>query len=77
MKGKRASKEHLTKLNKNSSLQNEMAHPESSRMNKDPHFSETSEFGRLRKFWKLQKTKVTLTVYKGTRNQIGIRYIIC
>ena len=77
MKGNKESKEHLTKLNKNSSLQNEMAHPGSSRMNKDPHFSETSELRRLRKFWKLQKTKVTLSLYKGARNQIGIRYIIC
>ena len=74
MKGERESKEHLTKLNKNSNLQTEMAHPGSSRMNKDPHFSETSELVKLRKF---QKTKVTLTVYKGTRNQIGIRYVIC
>lgn len=50
IKGKRDSKEHFTKLNKNSSLQTEMAHPGSSRMDKDPHFSETSELRRLRKF---------------------------
>ena len=50
MKGKRDSKEHLTKSNKNSSLQTEMVHPGSSRMDKDPHFSETPELGLLRKF---------------------------
>ena len=45
-------------------------------MNKDPWLSETCELKRLRKLWKFQKIKATQTVYKGTRNQIGIRYII-
>ena len=39
-----------------------MAHPGSSRMDKDPHFSETSELRRLRKFWNFQKIKVTLFI---------------
>lgn len=50
MKEKRESKEHFTKLNKNSSLPTEMAHQGPSRVNKDPHLSETSELKQLRKF---------------------------